>query len=66
MLRPARLATLLDAVTAFVESREQAEWVREEDQQPLALARELLYPLEQLSGEATRTALSPPQHPSHS
>jgi len=65
VLRPARLATLLDALSAFVESREQAEWVREEDRKPLALGRELLYPLEQLSAEATRTALSPPQHPSH-
>ena len=66
VLRPARLAALLDAVYAFVESREGAEWVRQEDQQPLALARELLFPLEQLSAEATRTALSPPPHPSHS
>jgi hypothetical protein len=66
VLRPARLGTLLDALSAFVESREQAEWVREEDQQPLALGRELLYPLEQLSAEATRTALSPPQHRSRS
>ena len=65
VLRPARLGTLLDALSAFVESREQAEWVREEDRKPLALGRELLYPLEQLSAEATRTALSPPQHPSH-
>src|SRR6185312_13435432 len=50
------LTTLLDALSAFVESREQAEWVREEDRKPLALGRELLYPLEQLSAEATRTA----------
>ena len=62
VLRPARLGTLLDALSAFVESREQAEWVREEDQQPLALARELLYPLEQLSAEATRAALSQNPH----
>ena len=31
VLRPARLGTLLDAISAFVESREQAEWIREED-----------------------------------
>ena len=66
VLRPARLSTLLDAVSRFVESRERAEWVREEDHQPLALLREMLFPLEQLSAEATRTALSPDGHRSHS
>jgi hypothetical protein len=66
VLRPARLSTLLDAVSRFVESREQAEWIREEDHQPLALLREMLFPLEQLNAEATRTALSPDEHRSHS
>lgn len=66
VLRPARLSTLLDAVSRFVESREQAEWIREEDHQPLALLREMLFPLEQLSAEATRTALSSPEHRTHS
>ena len=66
VLRPARLSTLLDAVSRFVESRERAEWVREEDHEPLALLREMLFPLEQLSAEATRTALSPDGHRSHS
>ena len=59
VLRPARLSALREAVTAFVESREQADWIREDDRQPLALLRELLFPLEQLSAEATRAALSP-------
>jgi hypothetical protein len=59
VLRPARLSALRDAVTAFVESRERADWIREEDRQPLALLREMLFPLEQLSNEATRAALSP-------
>ena len=66
VLRPARLSTLLNSVARFVESREQAEWIREEDRQPLALLREMLFPLEQLSAEATRTALSPTEHRSHS
>jgi hypothetical protein len=66
VLRPARLSTLLDAVTRFVESRERADWVREEDHLPLALLREMLFGLEQLSAEATRTALSPTEHRSHS
>src|SRR5215213_9377027 len=54
VMRPARLTALQDAVTRFVETREQAEWIRHEDQGPLALLREMLYPLEQLSAEATR------------
>jgi hypothetical protein len=66
VLRPARLSILLDAVSSFVESRERADWIREEDHQPLALLREMLFPLEQLSAEATRTALSPNEHRSHS
>jgi hypothetical protein len=61
VLKPARLTALRDAVIAFVESREGAEWIREEDRQPLALLREMLFPLEQLSAEATRAALSPGQ-----
>jgi hypothetical protein len=65
VLRPARLTALRDAATAFVESREQAEWIREEDRQPLALLREMLFPLEQLGAEAMRAALSPLEHRSH-
>jgi len=61
VLKPARLSALRDSVGAFVESREQAEWIREEDRQPLALLREMLFPLEQLSAETTRAALSPGQ-----
>jgi hypothetical protein len=61
VLRPARLSGLREAATAFVETREQAEWIREEDRQPLALLREMLFPLEQLSAEANRAALSPGQ-----
>jgi hypothetical protein len=59
VLKPARLSALRDAVAVFVESRERAEWIREEDRQPLALLREMLFPLEQLSSEGTRAALSP-------
>jgi sirohydrochlorin ferrochelatase len=66
VLRPARLFALRDAVTSFVETREQAEWIREEDRQPLALVREMLYQLEQLSAEATRAALSPADNRSRS
>jgi hypothetical protein len=61
VLKPARLTALRDAVNGFVESRERADWIREEDRQPLALLREMLFPLEQLTSEATRAALSPGQ-----
>jgi hypothetical protein len=59
VLRPARLSALRDVVSQFVESHDYAEWIREEDRDPLAITRELLWPLEQLAGEATRAALAP-------
>ena len=65
VLRPARLSAYRDAVARFVETRDEAEWIREEDRQPLALLREMLFPLEQLSAEAMRAALSPLEHRSH-
>ena len=58
VLRPARLTVFRDAVARFVESRDEAEWVREEDREPLALVRSLLYSLEELSADALRAALS--------
>jgi hypothetical protein len=59
VFRPARLSVLRDAVAAFVESRDQAEWIRDEDREPLALLRGMLLPLEQLCADALRAALSP-------
>jgi hypothetical protein len=59
VLRPARLSAFRGAVSQYVESRDDAEWIREEDREPLAILRELLWPLEQLDAEATRAALSP-------
>lgn len=58
VLRPARLTVYRNAIARFVESRDEAEWVREEDREPLALVRALLYPLEELCGDALRAALS--------
>jgi hypothetical protein len=63
VLRPARLSAMRDAVAGFVESRDSAEWLREEDREPLAVVRSLLFPLEQLCGEAMRAALSPVPRP---
>jgi hypothetical protein len=62
VLRPARLSALRDSAIQFVESREDSDWIREEDRQPLAILRELLWPLEQLGEEATRAALSPSEY----
>jgi hypothetical protein len=62
-LRPARLSALRDCVARFVESRDAAEWMREEDREPLARLRGLLVPLEELCAEALRAALSPAPRP---
>lgn len=54
----ARLNLYRDAVAYFVARRDQAEWMREEDREPLARVRGLLGPLEELCAEAIRAALS--------
>jgi hypothetical protein len=59
VLRPARLSVYRDAVARFVETRGEAEWIREEDREPLAVLRSTLHPLGQLCAEAMRAALSP-------
>jgi hypothetical protein len=58
VLRPARLTVFRDAVARFIETRDEAEWVREEDRAPLSRVRALLYPLEDLCGDALRAALA--------
>ena len=63
VLRPARLAAYRHSLDFFVASRDDAEWIREEDREPLAIARSLLFPLEDLSAEAMRAALSPAERP---
>jgi hypothetical protein len=60
VMRPARLSAWRDALAHFVESRDEAEWTREEDREALPAARSLLWPLEDLCAEAMRAALSPP------
>jgi hypothetical protein len=62
VFRPARLSTFREAVARFVETRDESEWIREEDRAPLALLRGMLLPLEQLCAEAVRAALSPESH----
>jgi hypothetical protein len=63
VMRPARLSALRDSVARFIETRDEAEWIREEDREPLARLRGLLVPLEELSAEALRAALSPAPRP---
>ena len=58
VLRPGRLTVYRNAIARFVESRDEAEWVREEDREPLSRVRALLHPLEDLCGDALRAALS--------
>jgi hypothetical protein len=57
VLRPARLSAYRSAIAHFVESRDNAEWIREEDREPLAIVRGLLDPLEDLCADALRAAL---------
>jgi hypothetical protein len=59
---PARLNLYRDAVAYFVARRDQAEWMREEDREPLARVRPLLPALAELSQEALRAALAPVWH----
>jgi hypothetical protein len=63
VLRPARLSVLRDALVHFVETRDEADWIREEDLEPLAAVRTLLWPLDDLNSEALRAALSPTPRP---
>jgi hypothetical protein len=58
VLRPARLTVYRDAVAGFVESRDEAEWVRGDEIEALARVRALLFPLEDLCADALRAALT--------
>jgi hypothetical protein len=58
VLRPARLTALRHAIEAFVTSRDEAEWMRESDREPLADGRALLWPLADLCTDALRAALA--------
>jgi hypothetical protein len=59
VLRPARLSAYRAALTGFVEGRDVAEWIRDEDREPLSRVRELLWPLGDLAADAMRAALTP-------
>ena len=59
VLQPARLTLLRRAITAFVGSRDGAEWIRDEDLEALEPLREMVPQLELLCEEAVRAALAP-------
>jgi hypothetical protein len=58
VLRAGRLTVMRDALEAFVTERDDAEWIRDEDREPLAAVRALLWPLGDLATEALRAALA--------
>ena len=60
VMRPSRLNAWHHSLTHFVESRDEAEWTREEDRKSLPAARALLWPLGDLCADAMRAALTPP------
>jgi hypothetical protein len=59
VMRPARLSAYRRAIAGFVEARDEADWIREEDREPLGRLRGMLLQLDQLYAEALRAALSP-------
>lgn len=59
VLSPARLSSFRKAVERFVETRAEAEWLREEDRAPLEHLRGMIPALELLCEEAIRAALTP-------
>jgi hypothetical protein len=62
VLSPARLNLYRETLTDFVDSRSEAEWIRDEDREALARVHELLPGLGALAEEAIRAALSPVSH----
>ena len=59
VLSPARLSSFREAVERFVETRSAAEWLREDDREPLEHLRGMIPTLEMLCEEAIRAALTP-------
>ena len=62
VVQPARLTLLCRAIAGFVESRDGAEWIRDEDHQALEPLREMVPQLELLCEDAVRAALAPGSH----
>jgi hypothetical protein len=58
VMRPARLTACRDALAGYIEERDEAEWMRDEDREPLARVRGLLPALADLCADALRAALA--------
>jgi hypothetical protein len=58
-VRGAPLNLYREALTGFVDSSDEAEWLREDDREVLGRVRELLPALGELSEQALRAALEP-------
>jgi hypothetical protein len=58
VLRPARLTAFRHAIAQYVEQADEAEWLRQEDRDALVHVRPLVWPLEELAGDALRAALT--------
>jgi len=61
-LSAARLVALRDTLHVFVEHRDEAGFVRDEDRDAYAIALALAGPLEDLAAETLRAALDAAQH----
>jgi hypothetical protein len=61
-LSPARVVALRDTLHVFVEYRDEAGFVREEDRDAYAIALALAMPLEDLAADTLRAALDAAQH----
>src|SRR3712207_63709 len=56
-MAPARLTARRDGLAEFVDSGDAADYVREDEREPLALLRPLLWPLDDLCARALQAAL---------
>src|SRR6478735_6720958 len=56
VLEMRELTALRHALELFIEGRDEADWLREEDREPLAIVRSLLWPIADLCEDALRAA----------
>jgi len=61
-LSPARVVALRDTLHVFVDNRDEAGFVRQEDRDAYAIALALAAPLEDLAADTLRAALDAAQH----
>src|ERR1700754_663245 len=64
VMRPARLNALRDALTYFVDSRDDAGWMRDEDREPVAIARSRTRVSGAAAASVAACSMKPPSEPS--